>query len=114
MLLKILCFRFIDISNVTIVQRSLFDRALLKIFIMYFTGTLLSNAGSIQSPNTTDELSNEFLESVRIEFESYVFAWLQYGHYTLSMGFFRSDGQYFFGAPFSTVKSNFSSKRAPR
>ena len=34
--------------------------------MMYFTGTLSSNTGSILSPNKTDEVSNEFLESVSI------------------------------------------------
>ena len=47
--------------------------ALLKIFNMYFTGTRLSNEGSIQSSNTTDELSNKFLDEVGIEFGNYIF-----------------------------------------
>jgi len=40
---------------------------------MYLTGTLSSTTESILSPNTTDELSNEFLESVGIIFENYLY-----------------------------------------
>ena len=38
---------------------------------MYFTGTMSSTTELIASPNTTDELSNEFLESVSIIFKNY-------------------------------------------
>ena len=42
---------------------------------MYFTGTLSSTTESIPSPNTTDELSNEFLDSVGIIFEKYLYGY---------------------------------------
>jgi len=40
---------------------------------MYFTGSFSSTMESILSPNTTDELSNEFLENVGIILEKYLY-----------------------------------------
>ena len=39
---------------------------------MYFTGSLSSITESVLPPNATDELSNEFLDSVGIIFEKYL------------------------------------------
>ena len=47
---------------------------------MYVTGTPLSTTESILSPNTTDELSDKFLEEVDIILENYLYDYLLEGH----------------------------------
>ena len=49
----------------------------LSFLFMYFTGTLSSTTESVLSPNTTDELSNEFLESVGITFENHLYGYMK-------------------------------------
>ena len=42
---------------------------------MHFTGPLSSTTESTLPPNSTDELSNEFLENVGIIFENYLYGY---------------------------------------
>ena len=50
---------------------------------MYFTGTPSSNMSSTLSANTTDELSNEFLENVGIIYENYLYGYRKVIKYSI-------------------------------
>ena len=60
---------------------------------MYFTGTPSSITESILPPNTTDELSNEFLDSVGIIFENYLCSYRK----VKTFFFWGSDVEYSYG-----------------